>query len=242
MLYKFAFTIKNNQKQQVNIWERVAVPLGINSNKCKPQRVKPHSETHNEAHTDKVSASCWFKCFTLTSRDSDSRYYNLLVIMTWNLCDKYSPLTAMLICPVITIFYMDFFSDYNLKMSKIGRWSTFPYLYQRVPNNNIMGTPLNTCSSAILFITSIIYYFRIQTIIPSYRGVLGITISNLEGNQAPHSWKMIFYTPPAVKLKLDKWSYRKIKTHISTIVKCFCLGSMLIPCHIIYFKPWFSPN
>ena len=40
-------------------------------------------------------------------------------IMTWNLCRKYSPLTAMLICPVIMIFYIDFSHNYDLKMSKI---------------------------------------------------------------------------------------------------------------------------
>ena len=45
--------------------------------------------------------------------------YNLLVITTWNLCVKFSPLTAMLICPVIMIFYINFFGNYNLKMKKI---------------------------------------------------------------------------------------------------------------------------
>ena len=35
------------------------------------------------------------------------------------------------------------------------------------PNNDIMGIPYNTYNGAILFnIASIIYYFRIQTIIP----------------------------------------------------------------------------
>ena len=49
-------------------------------------------------------------------------------------------------------------------------------------------------------------------------------------------------TLPAVKLKLDKWPHRKIITHISSIILCFFLGCMLIPCHIINFKPWFGPN
>ena len=48
------------------------------------------------------------------------RDYDLSVIMTWNLHGKYSPLTAILICPVIMTFYITFFfGDYNLKMSKI---------------------------------------------------------------------------------------------------------------------------
>ena len=66
----------------------------------------------------------------------------------------------------------------------------------------IMGIPLNTCTSAILFsIIHIIYYFRIQTTIPSQRGVSGITLSYLEGNQSPRTKKWQFSTPPAVKLK-----------------------------------------
>ena len=36
-----------------------------------------------------------------------------------NLHGKYSPLAAMLLCPVTMIFYINFFGDYNLKMSKI---------------------------------------------------------------------------------------------------------------------------
>ena len=50
------------------------------------------------------------------------------------------------------IFFIDIFGNDILKMSKIVRWVTFPYLYQ----------------GAILFsISSIIYYFRIQTTISS---------------------------------------------------------------------------
>ena len=49
-----------------------------------------------------------------------------------NLCSKYSSLTAMLICSMIMIFQLNFFSIYDLKMSKMGRQLTFPYLYQGV--------------------------------------------------------------------------------------------------------------
>ena len=38
----------------------------------------------------------------------------------------------MLIWPEIMIFYIDFFSDYDLKISNIGRQWTFPYLHQGV--------------------------------------------------------------------------------------------------------------
>ena len=48
--------------------------------------------------------------------------YDLSAITTWNLCGRYFPLTAMLICPMIMIFCIEFFSDYNLTMSKICRW------------------------------------------------------------------------------------------------------------------------
>ena len=65
---------------------------------------------------------------TLTTKDNKSKGYDLLAILTWNLCSKYFSLTAMLICPVITIFYIDLFGDYYLKMGKIGRWLAFPYL------------------------------------------------------------------------------------------------------------------
>ena len=48
-------------------------------------------------------------------------YYNMgdnnfSAIMTWNFHGKYLPLTAMLICPVITIFYINFAGDYDLNM------------------------------------------------------------------------------------------------------------------------------
>ena len=52
--------------------------------------------------------------------------YPLSVIMTWNLCGRYSPSAAMLICPVITIFYIKFFGNYDLEMSK---WLLFPYIF-----------------------------------------------------------------------------------------------------------------
>ena len=61
---------------------------------------------------------------TLEPGDYDTENYDLLVIMSWHLCGKYSPLAAVSICPVITIFYINFDSDYNLKMSK---WLTFLY-------------------------------------------------------------------------------------------------------------------
>ena len=64
--------------------------------------------------------------YSLAPEDLVSREYDLLAIITWNLCGKYSLLTAMLINPVITIFCIEFYGDYNLKRSKIGRWLTFP--------------------------------------------------------------------------------------------------------------------
>ena len=56
---------------------------------------------------------------TLGPGDNDTGVYDLPTIATWNQFSKYFPLTAMLICPVITIFYIDLFGNYNLKMSKI---------------------------------------------------------------------------------------------------------------------------
>ena len=56
----------------------------------------------------------------------DSGDYDLSGITTQNVHWKYSPLTAMLIFLVKTIFYIDIFSDYNLKMNKLGGWLTFP--------------------------------------------------------------------------------------------------------------------
>ena len=54
--------------------------------------------------------------------------YDLSVIMTLNLNSKYHPLTAMLICPVILVFLINYcFGNYDLKMSKEGRQLTFPY-------------------------------------------------------------------------------------------------------------------
>ena len=41
---------------------------------------------------------------------------------------KYSSLAAMLIRPVITIFYIDFFQQLWLENAQIGRQLTFPYL------------------------------------------------------------------------------------------------------------------
>ena len=62
------------------------------------------------------------------------------------------------------IFYIDFFGNFNWKMSDIGGWLTFPY--KGFPNKDIMDIPHNICSGAILFsITSFIYYFRVQTTI-----------------------------------------------------------------------------
>ena len=70
---------------------------------------------------------------TLEPHNYDPRDYDLLAIMTWNLCGKYCPLTAMLIWLVIMNVYIDFwqllleneqnidfFSNYDLKTSKIG--------------------------------------------------------------------------------------------------------------------------
>ena len=45
--------------------------------------------------------------------------YDLFALTTRNFYGKYSPLTATLIFPVIMIFYIDFFGNYDLKISKI---------------------------------------------------------------------------------------------------------------------------
>ena len=79
--------------------------------------------------------------------------------------------------PYETNFLYHFFCDYDLKMSKTVGDECFPTY------------------TTLFCITSIIYYFRIQTTMASYRGVLGIIISNLEGTN-PQSWKgAILYTP-----------------------------------------------
>ena len=88
-------------------------------------------------------------------------------------------------------------------MSWVALYQIWRGTHPQLPNWNwwqychdIIGIPLDTCSSAILFSIASIYYFRIQTTIPSWRGVLGINISNLDGNWPPQGQKMaIFYTP-----------------------------------------------
>ena len=59
--------------------------------------------------------SMWVKQFHIYTQARD---YSLLGIMTWNLCSKYSPWISMLIFHVIMIFYISFFGDYYLKMSR----------------------------------------------------------------------------------------------------------------------------
>ena len=120
-------------------------------------------------------------------------------------------------------------------MSRTGRWLIFLYLYQGVPNNDVTGIPQNTCSSTILFsIGSVIYYFRIQTTLPSLTGVLGIIISNLGGGELTSQSQIIVivYTP----------SNQTEVRQVSSKVQCFCLGCMLIPCYMISFKHWFGPS
>ena len=85
----------------------------------------------NKFNTHKVwYFTCYrFGCkegYTLIPRDYDSGDYDLMVTVTWNCHSKYSSLIAMLICPVITKCYIDVSGDYDLKMSKIDRWLTFP--------------------------------------------------------------------------------------------------------------------
>ena len=70
------------------------------------------------------------------------QFYGLQFISTYDFKPpwQYSPLTAMLICPVIMIFYIYLFWWYNLKMSKIGEQLTFPY--KGFSNKDITGIPL----------------------------------------------------------------------------------------------------
>ena len=65
-----------------------------------------HIKCHKYATCPNYS-TCIYGGSTPMPRDYDTGDYNILAITTWNLCSKYSPLTAMLICPVITIFYTD---------------------------------------------------------------------------------------------------------------------------------------
>ena len=56
---------------------------------------------------------------TLGHGDDDPRDYDLLAITTLNLCSKYSPLTAMLVYPVIMIFCFDFLTIVTWKWAKL---------------------------------------------------------------------------------------------------------------------------
>ena len=58
--------------------------------------------------------------YTLEAMDYNSWDYNLLAITAWNLHGKYSPFTAMLIWPLITIFGIDFFQQ--LQLEKEQNW------------------------------------------------------------------------------------------------------------------------
>ena len=64
--------------------------------------------------------------------------YDLSAVMTWNLCSKYSPLTMVLICPVMS-YYINYYGSNDLKMSKISRQLTF--LYKKFSSNDLGGTP-----------------------------------------------------------------------------------------------------
>ena len=69
-------------------------------------------------------------------------------------------------------------------------------------SHDIMGIPLNTCGGAIFFsIASIIYYFRFQTTVPSWEGVLGITIPNFKETDPSAAENGNFLHPPAVFFK-----------------------------------------
>ena len=63
----------------------------------------------------------------------------------------------MLMCPVIMVFYVKLFGNYNLKMSKINQLFI---TYAEVGGHIVMGIPLNTCTcrgAILLSITSIIH-------------------------------------------------------------------------------------
>ena len=73
---------------------------------------------------------------TLTPGDYDYAIYDLKPPC------KISSLTAMLICPVIAIFYINFISNYDLKMSKIVRQLTFLNHTKGFLYNDVLGIPL----------------------------------------------------------------------------------------------------
>ena len=77
-----------------------------------------------------VSNVAFYYCvYTLQPGGYDPKDDDLSVITTWNLRGKYSPFKAMLICPVIKIFYIDYFGDEYMRKNKILIfWEFFPQL------------------------------------------------------------------------------------------------------------------
>ena len=64
-------------------------------------------------------------CCTPKARDYDSGDSDLLAIMNWNLDGKYSPIHSNVNLPCDDDFLYQFFSNYDLKISKIGKQLTF---------------------------------------------------------------------------------------------------------------------
>ena len=83
-------------------------------------------------------------------------------------------------CPVITIFYINFYGNSDLKMSKISIFGNFPSAVKLVTILSMMslGKPIGD----YLKMSRINQFFLSYTTIPWHRDVLGTTISNLEEN------------------------------------------------------------
>ena len=88
---------------------------------------------------------------------------DLSAMTTWNLRCKYSPLAAMLICPVITIFYIIFFSAITTwKWAKSNDFSSTVKLVAILSKTTLSEKPLGTMSK-------IDGLFLVYTTIPSQR-------------------------------------------------------------------------
>ena len=109
--------------------------------------------------------------YTLGPRDYNTGGYDLSVITTLKPLWQIFFIDSNVICPVIMIFCIDFFSNYNLKMSKIMIFY-FDFLWLQLENDQNR--------------------YLYQTTIPSYWGVLEITIK-FGGELTPPEPKMVIF-------------------------------------------------
>ena len=122
-----------------------------------------------------------------------SQGYDLSAITTCNLHSKYSPLTAMLICPVITSFYIKFLAFMTWKWAKLFDFS-LPIL-KLVVILSMWYVAISASVLQILFILESKPPFLVERCLRNH-------YINFGGELTFQSQKQQFSTTLAVKLKL----------------------------------------